>query len=444
MSVINKMLRDLDRRQADGATPVQSWESRTGMTRDTSKSDYSVGAERKQNSTSFAVLMAVLLTALVFSAAAGGWWYLSQNQPTQRPVDQAKPVSIPVPSVAVAAVAPAPVPAPSEPIPPVVVAALAPVTVQPVAGAPIAPMTTPTAVVPAAPAIPINSKPAVVVTPEPAPSPVQPKAVVVAAPAVPAIPDKIVPRSATASIAPALPAAAAKLPKTESVAPTDAPLKIDRPVPLASKPNVTSNQAVAAPTRPVVERPANRAPTAAAAASEAATNASRPSPAMEALAQAQSLWNSGAHQEAIGLAREALVTAERTNLASPSTGNKSVLASLARELARMEMAQGRVREALEMLTRLEPVLFTNADVWAMRGNAAQRLGRHAESVAAYVMALRLRPNEARWMLAAAISLANQGQMADAAELTERARVGGALTPEVAAYLKQLGVPMRVR
>ena len=428
MSVINKMLRDLDRRQADGATPVQSWESRTGMTRDVSKIDYSVGAERKQNSTSFAVLMAVLLTALVFSAAAGGWWYLSQNQSTQRPVDQAKQVSIPVPSVAVAAVAPATVPAPPAPIPPV-------------AGAPIAPTTAPAAVVPAAPAIPINSKPAVVVTPEPAPSPVQPKAVVVAAPA---IPSKIVPRSATPSIAPVLPAAAAKLPKTESVAPTDAPLKIDRPVPLASKPNVTSNPAVAAPARPVVERPANGAPTAAAAVSEAPTNTSRPSPATEALAQAQSLWNSGAHQEAIGLAREALVTAERTNLASPSAGNKSMLASLARELARMEMAQGRVREALEMLTRLEPVLFTNADVWAMRGNAAQRLGRHAESVAAYVMALRLRPNEARWMLAAAISLANQGQMADAAELTERARVGGALTPEVAAYLKQLGVPMRER
>ena len=433
MSVINKMLRDLDRRQADGATPVQSWESRTGMTRDVSKIDYSVGAERKQNSTSFAVLMAVLLTALVFSAAAGGWWYLSQNQSTQRPVDQAKQVSIPVPSVAVAAVAPAPVPAPPAPIPPV--------PIPPVAGAPIAPTTAPAAVVPAAPAIPVNSKPAVVVTPEPAPSPVQPKAVVVAAPA---IPSKIVPWSATPSIAPVLPAAAAKLPKTESVAPTDAPLKIDRPVPLASKPNATSNPAVAAPARPVVERPANGAPTAAAAVSEAPTNTSRPSPATEALAQAQSLWNSGAHQEAIGLAREALVTAERTNLASPSAGNKSMLASLARELARMEMAQGRVREALEMLTRLEPVLFTNADVWAMRGNAAQRLGRHAESVAAYVMALRLRPNEARWMLAAAISLANQGQMADAAELTERARVGGALTPEVAAYLKQLGVPMRER
>lgn len=441
MSVINKMLRDLDRRQADGATPVQSWESRTGMTRDASKIDYSVGAERKQNSTSFAVLMAVLLTALVFSAAAGGWWYLSQNQSTQRPVDQAKQVSIPVPSVAVAAVAPAPVPAPPAPIPPVVVAALAPATVQPVAVAPIAPTTAPAAVVPAAPAIPINSKPAVVVTPEPAPSPAQPKAVVVAAPA---IPGKIVPPSATQSIAPALPAAAAKLPKTESVAPTDAPLKIDRPVPMASKPTVASSPAVAAPARPVVERPANGAPTAAAAVSEAPTNTSRPSPATEALAQAQSLWNSGAHQEAIGLAREALVTAERTNLASPSAGNKSMLASLARELARMEMAQGRVREALEMLTRLEPVLFANADVWAMRGNAAQRLGRHAESVAAYVMALRLRPNEARWMLAAAISLANQGQMADAAELTERARVGGVLTPEVTAYLKQLGVPMRER
>ncbi len=121
-----------------------------------------------------------------------------------------------------------------------------------------------------------------------------------------------------------------------------------------------------------------------------------------------------------------------------------MLASLARELARMELAQGRVSQALELLTRLEPALSGVADVWALRGNAAQRLGRHSESVAAYLMALKLRPNEARWMLGAAISLAIQGQMAEAAELAEKARAGGALSPEVAAYLRQLGVPLRER
>lgn len=170
----------------------------------------------------------------------------------------------------------------------------------------------------------------------------------------------------------------------------------------------------------------------------------RPPPALEALAQAQSLWSSGAHEAAIDLAREALAAAERSHLANPSAGNKSVLASLARELARMELAAGRVSQALELLTRLEPALSGSADVWAIRGNAAQRLGRHSESVAAYMMALKLRPNEARWMLGAAISLATQGQMAEAAELAEKARASGVLSPEVVAYLRQLGVPVRER
>ena len=117
MSLINTMLRDLDRRQADGATLVQSWESRTGLTRDTMKMNPAAGADHQQHSTSLAVLMAVLLTALVFSAAAGGWWYLTQNQAAQRSIEQAKQVSIPTPPptppVAVAAVAPAPTPTPA-------------------------------------------------------------------------------------------------------------------------------------------------------------------------------------------------------------------------------------------------------------------------------------------------------------------------------------------
>ena len=111
------------------------------------------------------------------------------------------------------------------------------------------------------------------------------------------------------------------------------------------------------------------------------------------------------------------------------------------ELARMELAEGRVTQALEMLTRLQPSLGNVADIWAMRGNAAQRLGRHEESVTAYRAALRLRPDEARWMVGAAISLAAQGQIAAATELAEKARSGGALTREIATYLQQLGVTL---
>lgn len=383
MSVINKMLRDLDRRQAAGTIPAPTGESRTGMARGTLSVNDSDRAGRRRVSLPVAVLLAA--TVMVLGAAAGGWWYLTPNQSAQRKVEQVRLAPTPTPTPATATVNGTPV------------LVVAPVTV----AGPVPAMADPD---------PVPQKAAIVVPP-----------------------------------------VAAKLPVVESGARADVSLKMDRILKAAPSPDTAARPPTPAPVlaagmpQPVPERPMTSASTVAATATTAVPpSPSRQSPALEALAQAQSLWSSGAHEEAIDLAREALAAAERANLASPSAGNKSVLASLARELARMELAQGRVSQALELLTRLEPALSGVADVWAIRGNAAQRLGRHPESVAAYLMALKLRPNEARWMLGAAISLATQGQMADAAELAEKARAGGALSPEVAAYLRQLGVPLRER
>jgi Flp pilus assembly protein TadD len=166
------------------------------------------------------------------------------------------------------------------------------------------------------------------------------------------------------------------------------------------------------------------------------------SAALEALAQAQSLWNSGSHAAAIELLRQALARVENSAPANSPVTGQSALASLARELARMELADGQVSQALTVLTRLEPQLSQLADVWAMRGNAAQRLGRHTEAAQSYQKALTFKPDEPRWMLGAAVSLAAQGQTAAAAELADKARSMGALRPEVASYLRQLGVTMR--
>ena len=179
-------------------------------------------------------------------------------------------------------------------------------------------------------------------------------------------------------------------------------------------------------------------------ASTAPQSPGRAPAAQEALAQAQSLWNEGSRSAAIDLLHEALTLAERANQVGAPPGSSSVVAAIARELTRMELAEGRVSQVLALLTRLEPLLSGVADIWAIRGNAAQRLGQHPASAAAYLMALKLRPNEPRWMLGAAVSLAAQGQTAAAADLAEKAREGGALTPEVASYLRQLGVPLRER
>jgi Flp pilus assembly protein TadD len=105
----------------------------------------------------------------------------------------------------------------------------------------------------------------------------------------------------------------------------------------------------------------------------------------------------------------------------------------------MQLADGRPQAALEGLTRLEPLLGREADAWAMRGNAAQRLGRHQDSVQAYSKALQLRPNEQRWLLGAAVSLAALGQTANASDMATKARALGPISKEVQAYLRQAGV-----
>lgn len=357
MSVINKMLRDLDSRQAAGTMPVQHREPRTGIVRGTSSVNEPHKAARRS---SRAVVVLLACIALLGSGAAG-WWHLGGSRSFQATTVSVAPSSMVASPSAVTLVAPAPAPAPAAST------ARDGREVDRVVG---------TNAVPADVSLKMDAQL------KGAPN-LDPPARPVAVTTLRSVPEK---------------------PSTE------------RPVVLPS-----NTAMAAAPQDPV-----------------------RQSPAMEALGQAQSLWNAGSHEAALELLREALAAAERVHLAAPSAGNNAMLAALARELARMELAEGRVSPALEMLTRLEPALTGFADVWAIRGNAAQRLGRHQESASAYLMALRLRPDEPRWMLGAAVSLAAQGNTTGAAEWAERARAGGVLSREVAAYLKQLGVPLRDR
>ena len=388
MSVINKMLRDLDSRQAAGTVPPQTPQSRTGFARGTLTVTDSGRATQRPGLRYGAVLISA--TVILVGGVAGTWWYRNQNILPQPGVAQAVVAPPPAVSTPVIAVAPqAASSAQSQPDQPDIVGIAVPVPVDPVR----------------VPQIAANAAPIVV---------------------------------------------AAKVPVVQTgTARADIALKMDstfKGMPNAE--NASRSNAAgmprSVPERTLIEAPINAVSTVAAANSAVPQSPARQSPALEALAQAQSLWSSGSHEAAIDLLRDAVAAAERTNLAATSSGNNSLLASLVRELARMELAEGRVSQALELLTRLEPSLSGFADVWAIRGNAAQRLGRHQESAAAYLMALKLRPDEARWMLGAAVSLAAQGQTAAAAELAEKARAGGVLSREVATYLRQLGVPLRER
>jgi MSHA biogenesis protein MshN len=152
----------------------------------------------------------------------------------------------------------------------------------------------------------------------------------------------------------------------------------------------------------------------------------------ETVLAARALWNEGANAAALATLREALAAAEGSR-------NPAAASSIARELARLEVAGNRPRAALDLLVRMEPVIGEDADAWALRGNAEQRLALHAEAAASYLAALRLKPAEGKWMLGAAISLAAAGEPDAARAWVERARERGAITPPIAAYLQQLGI-----
>lgn len=376
MSVINKMLRDLDTRRANGALPELQRQGGPDILLGTGRVDSDRSGVSQRRGTVWSTVGLLLATV-----ALAAWYFLAEDS-----------------TVAVASLPPRAM------------------VVIPAASAPAA-LAVPA---PAASALETGAAGEVVpaMTPEPAASVAQNESVS----GLPVRSETVAPRDDTAP-------AHAKRPAAAATAAAPHPRK--SPLPLSPTPQAKADAVVpqtasaAAGSMPVVgEAPAN-------------VGERRLAAARETLLQAQGLWNSGARAAAVAMLGEALAQAER---ALPP--DAAVLALLGREQARMELVRGEPAAALALLSRLEPALAAQADLWAMRGNAAQRLGQHPEAVQAYQKALQLRPGEPRWMLGSAVSLAAQGQLEAAAQQAEQARALGPVSPEVWRYLRQSGVPLR--
>jgi tetratricopeptide (TPR) repeat protein len=252
---------------------------------------------------------------------------------------------------------------------------------------------------------------------------------------VPASTTVVVPVVAPEAMAPVQIASAA-LPKPFVPAPapkaelgaTPAPVMAKAPLVLAMPPNAPP---------PAVPQPA-LAPALTVTQSKPSSDGLQPG-VTQAVAQAQTMWNEGSRTSAIDLLRQALGRVEASSPDGVNGVGFAPVVAIARELARMELAEGQVSNAFKLLVRLEPKISQVADLWAMRANAAQRLGQHAEAAGSYQRALSLKADEPRWMLGLAVSLAAQGQIAQAGDLAEKVRLMGALRPEIASYLRQIGV-----
>ncbi|MBC7704982.1 MAG: hypothetical protein H7274_13695 [Rhodoferax sp.] len=406
MSVINKMLRDLDHRQGanatdtpDGVTPAAS-ALRHGTT--SVAMDHRVGSRAPIHSARLWWGMACLAGV---AAALGGWFWWSTT-PSVMPLEAATAPAMARPLQTVSPPASVPVAAS------VLVATAAP---SPDAGGE-------TVDAPSAP--PANLRvTAMTLRMEPSLSARRALDALLSTPAPVAVRTPAAPPPQTSVSSPATAASVA--------APQPA---------LAAAPPLTS----------AADRPKARAPAAnAAAPTTLATDNSAPAiqrqqqAGGDAMAQAQNLWNSGSHDAAIDLMQQSIAAAERSVKAGTAAGGATVvLVPLVREMARMQLAEARFGAVWEMLTRLEPLLGNQADLWAIRANAAQRLGRHPDSVHAYMMALQSRPDEQRWLLGTAVSLAALGQTTSAAEMAEKARAVGPVSKDILAYLRQTGVPLR--
>lgn len=408
MSVINKMLRDLDNRQPNqaagtGRLPNEQLDLTAGTVALGSRSATGASASAAPADQPGRRLRVGLLLLVVGLVAALGWWANQRPEPlavTATPPDApnnatptaATPTPVtPTPATAMLLATPTPA---TQPQVTLVAAVASPPAVSSTANAP-----DPVAQVKSAASIVADAAPLVRERP----------------PAITASTKVLAPKPTEVQTSPkALPAKIL----TEQ-------LKESKELSSLTLANKSSEPSAVMP-------PKATPPTTAAAVLEAPKV--RPPATQEVLAQAQERWSLGERAPAIALVQDAI-----TRLEGAGVNQATALAALTREYVRMTLAQGQVSAASAMLTRLEQPLAGVADIWALRGNVAQRLGQHPEAVRAYLKSLELRPNEPRWLLGAAVSLAAQGQVGPAGELAEQARQAGALRPDVASYLRQLGV-----
>jgi MSHA biogenesis protein MshN len=105
-------------------------------------------------------------------------------------------------------------------------------------------------------------------------------------------------------------------------------------------------------------------------------------------------------------------------------------------LARIMVESNDIPTALIVLQRHAAPPDRNPDFHAFAGALYQRLDRHKEAIEQYQAALRLAPSAGVWWLGLGISLQAVGQLKDALEAFTRAKSAGNLAPDLLSFVDQ--------
>jgi len=105
-------------------------------------------------------------------------------------------------------------------------------------------------------------------------------------------------------------------------------------------------------------------------------------------------------------------------------------------LARIQVERGDVQGAHDLLSKHAGGAANNADYHAFDAALLQRLGRHKEAVSEYEAALRLAPGAGVWWMGLGISLQADNRGTEALDAYRRAKSVGGLSPDLLAFVDQ--------
>lgn len=110
--------------------------------------------------------------------------------------------------------------------------------------------------------------------------------------------------------------------------------------------------------------------------------------------------------------------------------------ALAMMLARLQVDKGELRPAVETLQRTLSYAAERADYQAFLAALLQREGRHKEAAEHFTVALRKSPQNGLWWMGVAISLQADNRLSEARDAFGRARESNNLSPELLAFVDQ--------
>ena len=146
--------------------------------------------------------------------------------------------------------------------------------------------------------------------------------------------------------------------------------------------------------------------------------------------------HAGARQLLVKLLLEAKRVDEALQVLHEGLQGQPAQLGWAMTLARLQVDRGDLAGAWQTLEFSLPAAGHSADYLGFAAHVLQRLGRHREAIAQYQAATRLAPGDGRWWLGLGLVMESEGRSSEAREAFLRARQCGNLGSALSALVEQ--------